>query len=32
MFGLMDPKSKDTPPAIRGHFVAATGEFVGTFV
>jgi aquaporin related protein len=31
MFGLFTPKSAADSSAIRGHFVAAAGEFVGTF-
>ena len=32
MLGFGTPVSADTAPAIRGHFVAASGEFVGTFM
>ncbi|KAK1067277.1 hypothetical protein LTR12_010081 [Friedmanniomyces endolithicus] len=32
MFGLIAPKDSKTQSAIQGHFVAASGEFVGTFL
>ena len=32
MFGFFNPKSAADSSAIRGHFVAAVGEFVGTFL
>lgn len=32
MFGYFTPKSAEDASALRGHFVAAAGEFVGTYL
>lgn len=32
LFGYFTPKSPEDSSALRGHFVAAAGEFVGTYL
>jgi hypothetical protein len=32
MFGFIAPKSTEDTSALRKHFIAASGEFVGTFL